>query len=173
MSLSRDAIRAELEWARSEFHAWVDALTDEDLERPSANPRWTNRQILWHVVFAFRLTVILVPLAMFFSRLPRAVSRAFAAALNATTPLFNVVNRLGPVGGARLASKDAMGRTFDRKLDRLLRWSASLDERQLNRGMDYPRRWDPNSFRDYMTIAMILRYPVLHLRHHRGQIRTA
>jgi DinB family protein len=167
----KGAIESDLHSARAEFHRVFDHLTDDDLERTSANPGWTNGQIAWHITFGFVLALTLVPLAELFAGLPRSVSRGFAAILNWTTPVFNLVNRLGPRGGARVHSRKSIVRTFDRVLNRLTKMADSMDERRLSRGMYYPQRWDPNSFSDYMTVEMIFRYPVAHMRHHIEQVR--
>ena len=170
VSERKDAIRSDLESARSDFHQLLHSLGDDDLRRRSANPRWTNGQIVWHMAFAFMLVLELVPLAELFSRLPHKVSKGFASALDWATPAFNVVNRLGPLGGARLHSRESIGRMFDRVLDRLLTLVDSMNDERLDRGMHYPRRWDPTSFSDYMTVEAILRYPVAHMRHHWNQV---
>jgi hypothetical protein len=49
----RESIRAELEETRLAFHALLDALSDADLRRRSANPAWTIGELLAHVILWF------------------------------------------------------------------------------------------------------------------------
>lgn len=44
---------------------------------------------------------------------------------------------LGPLGGARLHSRESIGRMVDRVLDRLLRLVDSMSDERLDRGMHY------------------------------------
>ena len=49
----RTAIRLELERARRSFHGLVSNADDEDFGRPSNGTRWTNRQLLFHMMFGY------------------------------------------------------------------------------------------------------------------------
>src|SRR3989337_576997 len=46
----RESLRAELEANRAAFHALLAALTEADLARPSANPPFSVREVLHHMV---------------------------------------------------------------------------------------------------------------------------
>jgi hypothetical protein len=48
----RETIRAELAAHRDTFHALLDQLADADLARHSANPAWTIRELLFHIVLS-------------------------------------------------------------------------------------------------------------------------
>jgi hypothetical protein len=48
---TRAAVRAELEAARAAYHALLATVPDAGWRRPSANPAWTNAQIVWHLAF--------------------------------------------------------------------------------------------------------------------------
>lgn len=48
----RNAIRAELEATRSQYHELVNSLSDEDWNKKSANPAWNVRQLMWHLAWA-------------------------------------------------------------------------------------------------------------------------
>ena len=85
-------IRDELEETRRQFHALLGSLSAEDWDAPSRNPAWTNGQLVFHMLFAFMLIPSLFWLVRFWSRLPDSYSRAFARALDFSTPLFNRVN---------------------------------------------------------------------------------
>jgi hypothetical protein len=101
-----------------------------------------------------------------FTRLPRRVSKAFAATLNAATRPFHVVNYLGSLGGARVLGHTRMERLMDFVIGRLQRSVIAASEDSLNRGMHFPVGWDPY-FNDYMTLlhdtsrCLPLRHPAL------------
>ncbi|HXF61295.1 MAG TPA: DinB family protein, partial [Caldilineaceae bacterium] len=155
----KSSILAELEAARLVFHALLDSLSEEDLQRASANPAWSNRQILFHMLFGFLLLPSLLGIALIFSRLPSSYSRRFAALLNRLEKPFNVINALGPQGGGRVFTRQGLRSSFDWVHTLMMKWVQALPEAELQRGMYYPARWDP-LFRDYMTIAEILRFPM-------------
>jgi DinB superfamily len=176
MSTSPDAkpldedLRATLESARSTFHALVDALSEEDLRRRSNNPGWTNGQVLFHMAFGFILLPSLVRIIRFWALFPRSFSRPFAAVLDASTPVFNWVNGLGPRGGARIYRGKALARKYDRTHARIPRILGSTRPQDMALGMHYPRRWDP-LFDGYITLERLFRYPAAHLQSHVGELR--
>jgi hypothetical protein len=45
----RQAIRAEIESARTAYHKLLGSLSDEDWRKKSANPAWSVGQLMWHV----------------------------------------------------------------------------------------------------------------------------
>src|SRR3954463_6598515 len=53
---TRVEIRAELERARLEFRNLVQRSTPEDLARASNGTRWSNRELLFHMVFGYLIT---------------------------------------------------------------------------------------------------------------------
>ena len=60
------------------------------------------------MLFGYLLVHNLLILVKVFSRLPRRVSKAFAATLNAATRPFHVVNYLGSLGGGRVLGRSGM-----------------------------------------------------------------
>jgi hypothetical protein len=171
MSQDRHDIDAELERVAADFHHLLDSATPAELHAPTNGTKWTNRQLLFHMLFGFLLVRALLVLVKGFSRLPENISRAFAAALNAGTRPFHVVNYLCALPGARVLSGPAMGKLMDSTVDHL---HASLEggsERTLALAMHFPTGWDPY-FKDVMTIADVYRYPTQHYDHHRRQLTT-
>jgi hypothetical protein len=166
---SRSAITADLEAARSAFLGVAGSLTNATWNKTSANPPWTNGQVLFHVTLAFMLLPYLLPLARFFGSLPPGWSRPLAFLLDVATPVFNWVNSLGPTGASAVYSRDRLLRKYDALHAYALRELNSLEPGHLRRGMFYPQRWDP-MFRGYMTLADIFRYPAIHMRHHLVQV---
>ncbi len=169
MDVRKDDLELKLARARDRFHDALGSVPAAAWRAPSANPGWTNAQLMFHVLLGFILVPPLLGILRLMARLPGGVDRAFARLLNASTPLFNWVNALGPRVGARLLTRAAMGRQFDRVHHRLRRQLAAMDAQALGRGMHYPTRWDPR-FRPVMTAADLFDYPVAHLEHHLAQL---
>ena len=49
--MNRRDIHAELRRTQADFHDLVARASAQDLRRRSDGTRWTNRQLLWHMVF--------------------------------------------------------------------------------------------------------------------------
>ncbi|MBT2452609.1 DinB family protein [Streptomyces sp. ISL-43] len=167
--LDRRAVHDELERARTTFHHLLDGASETDLARPTRGTRWNNEQLLFHMIFGYMVVLALLLLVRLFGRLPRGISRAFAALLNAATRLFDVINYLGPLGAVKVYGRRRMGVKFDRVIETLHRRLDAESEADLARGMHYPVRWDP-FFKDFMTVADIYRYPARHFDFHREQL---
>ncbi|WP_027502047.1 DinB family protein [Rhodococcus sp. UNC363MFTsu5.1] len=167
--VDRAAIAADLERARVALHELVDDASAGDLARFSEGTRWTNEQLLFHMVFGYMVVVRLLVLVRVFSRLPDSASRLFARALDAATPVFDEINYRGSCLAARVFDRRRMGRKCDRVIATLQRHLAGESEAGLNRGMHFPTRWDP-FFAEYMTLEQIYRYPGRHFDFHRDQL---
>jgi hypothetical protein len=167
--LDRQVVRDEMEQARQTFHHLLDTATVAELSRPSNGTKWTNGQLLFHMLFGYLIVLRLLALVRIFGRLPDGFSRVFASALEASTRPFHAINYFGSLGGPRLLGYAGMGRRFDRVVAKLLRRLARESDSELARGMHYPTSWDPY-FKAYMTLADIYRYPTQHFEHHRRQL---
>ena len=95
------------------MHELLAAADEVGLDRPSDGTRWTNRQLLFHMMFGYMVVRALLPLVKMVSRLPVSVGRAFAAVLNAATLPFNSINYWGSVLGSCLYRDQRMGPKFD------------------------------------------------------------
>lgn len=167
--VDRQVIHGELERARTAFHHLVGDATEEELRRRTAGTRWTNEQLLFHMLFGYILIRPLLIVMRVFQRLPDRAGRAFAGMLNAGTRPFDVVNYLGPVGAVRVFRPRRMTALFDHVIADLHHRLDSEAETGLARGMPYPDRWDP-FFDDFMTVADLYRYPTRHFDFHRRQL---
>ncbi len=78
-------IRTEMDRARADFRDRLDSATVAELRRPTDGTRWTNEQLLFHMLFGYLLVRNLLLLVRGFSRLPDRASPRFAATLNAGT----------------------------------------------------------------------------------------
>ncbi|MEU7788886.1 DinB family protein [Amycolatopsis sp. NPDC049159] len=166
--MDRRAVHEQWDQDRATVHELAATATAAELRRPSAGTRWTNGQLVFHLVFGYQIVRALLVLVRVFGRLPDSVSRRFAAALNAVTPAFHVVNYLGSCGGGLIGPRRAAA-WLDHIIASLHRSLERAAEADLGRGMHYPDRWDP-FFEPYMTLADIYRYPAQHFACHRQQL---
>ncbi|MGV4983166.1 DinB family protein [Streptomyces sp. NRAIS4] len=167
--LDRQAAHAELERVRADFHHLLAEASDADLRRRTDRTRWTNEQLLFHMLFGYMLVRVLLSLLGVFARLPRPVGRTFAGLLNATARPFHVINYVSSVLGSLYFDRRRMGAKMDRTLAALHRRMDHESAASLSRGMNYPPRWDP-FFRNWMTRADLYRYPTQHYDFHRAQL---
>jgi hypothetical protein len=165
-------IAAEMERARVDFHHLLDNATSAELRAGTDGTKWTNEQLLFHMLFGYLLVRSLLILVKAFTRLPRRASKAFAATLNAATRPFHVVNYLGSLGGARVLGHTRMERLMDFVIGRLQRSVIAASDDSLNRGMHFPVGWDPY-FNDYMTLRDVYHSATQHYDHHRRQLTLA
>lgn len=165
----RRAVHDELDRARADFHRLLDYADADDLRRPSRGTRWSNEQLLFHMLFGYVIVRALPVLARLFARLPVGVNRGFARLLNAATGPFDTVNYLGSCLGAKVYNHRRMGAKCDRVIAALQGSLAAEPETELERGMSYPVRWDP-FFREFMTRADLYHYATQHFDFHREQL---
>jgi hypothetical protein len=164
-------IDSELEWVTADFHRLLDSATRAELRMSTNGTNWTNKQLLFHILIGFIVVRVLLPLVKGFGRLPPAVSRTFAAVLNAGTRPFHVINYLSALPGGTVLGSRAMGRLMDSTIEHLRGRLARESERTLGLAMHFPVGWDPY-FKDVMTVADVYHYPTQHYDHHRRQLTT-
>jgi hypothetical protein len=166
---SRASIAEQLAGCCRDLHALLIGASTAELRASTSGTRWTNEQLLFHMVFGFLVVRRLLPLVRLVSRLPAPVGRGFARLLDACAGPFHVVNFLGSCGGALVFNAGRMGTLCDRTVAALIVSLAREPEGALARGMPFPARWDPY-FTSFMTVLDVYGYPVLHYRHHRAQL---
>jgi len=162
-------IRSEMDRVRDDFREVLDSATVRELRRPSNGTKWTNEQLLFHMVFGYLLVRNLLVLVRGFSQLPDDASRRFAATLNAGTRPFHTVNYLGSLGGMRVLGYPRTERLMDRTIGGLQTALDRTADADLDRSMHFPMGWDPY-FDDVMTIRDVFHYPTQHYDHHRRQL---
>lgn len=158
-----------MERARLALHRIAGETSKADLRRPSNGTRWTNRQLLFHMLFGYLIIRALLILVRIFGRLPAGASRAYARLLNAATGPFDVINYVGSWLGGTVLTPRQMTSLGDRVIAALHRRLDAESDVELARGMHYPTRWDP-FFRDYMTLADVYHFPTQHFDFHCRQL---
>jgi len=167
--VDKQAVHDDMERARTAFHQLLDNADDAELRRPSNGTRWTNKQLLFHMLLGYLILRALLTLVRVFSRLPTGISRVYARGLNAATAAFDAVNYLGSALGGTTLTRTQMTTLFDRVITALHRRLDAETDADLTRGMHYPTQWDP-FFADYMTLADVYRFPTQHFDFHRRQL---
>jgi hypothetical protein len=160
-------IDVEMRRAQAEFHQLLTIASPEDLRRPTSGTRWTNRQLLFHMVLGYGVVRTLLPLVRALGRLGH--SRGFAATLNAGRHPFHWVNYVGPCVAARLLTPRVMTALLDRTISSLRRRLAAETERNLTLSMHMPTGWDPY-FAPTMSVLDVYHFGTQHFDHHRRQL---
>jgi hypothetical protein len=168
-SVDRQSVHAEMERARATLHEWVTSASSGDLRRRTSGTRWTNGQLLFHMLFGYLIVLRLLPLVRLFGRLPDRYSQGFARALNSATRPFHVVNYLGSCGGALVFHGPRLLRLLDRVMASLHRHLDRETEATLQTVMHFPVGWDP-FFRDTMSVLDVYHYGTQHFDFHAGQL---
>lgn len=171
-SWERQAVHDEFDRVQADFRRLLSQATAAGLAERTSGTRWTNEQLLFHMLFGYMIVRALLPLAAVSGRLPGWVGRAHARLLNAATGPFDLINYLGPCVAVHVYGQHRMAARLDRVLAVLRRHLDDASAADLSRGMYCPTRWDP-FFTEYMTLAALFRYPTRHYDYHRRQLTLA
>ncbi|MGO4186331.1 DinB family protein [Pseudarthrobacter sp. TAF60_1] len=169
MNPAKDEIVSGYSRVRRELDAWLAGATAEDLRRRSNGTKWTNEELLFHMVFGYMVVRALLPLVRLVSRLPAPAGRAFAAVLNAGTRPFDVVNYWGSRAAATVFNHRRMARKLGKTIESLSRQLDRETPGSLSRSMPFPDRWDP-FFRPVMSLNDVYAYPTQHFDFHAKQL---
>jgi hypothetical protein len=155
--------------ARADLERWLAGAPATDLRRKSNFTKWTNEELLFHMVFGYMVVRALLPLVHVISRLPAPVGKAFAALLNAGTRPFDIINYWGSRSAAIYFNKRRMARKLDRTINAITRSLKRESRASLSRSMPFPDRWDP-FFAPTMTLNDVYAYPTKHFNFHARQL---
>lgn len=162
-------VRDNLLWLAADFRAIIESANAHELDLPSAGTRWTNRQLLFHLVLGQNVALSGIPLCGLFSRLPPSVARNWSRLLDACAGPYNWVNWVGSAAAGRVLKPQAMVRMMDRTTGTIVGWYDRTDGEALRRGMTIPASWDPY-FTSWMDRRDIFEWAPKHYRHHRAQL---
>ncbi|MCU1516519.1 MAG: maleylpyruvate isomerase [Pseudarthrobacter sp.] len=169
MRPTKAEILADYSRARSELSTRLENATVPALRRRSNGTRWTNEELLFHMVFGYMVVRALLPLVHIISRLPKPVGTAFAALLNAGTRPFDVINYWGSRSAALFYNRRRMGRKLDKTIAAISRRLERESTGSLARSVPFPDRWDP-FFEPSMTLNDVYAYPTKHFDFHARQL---
>ena len=167
VQVGRIDVAEEMHRAQADFHQLICVTSADDLRRRSSGTRWTNRQLLFHMVFGYVVVRTLLPLVRALGRFGH--SRGFAATLNAGRRPFHLINYLGSCGGGQLLTTRAVAALLDRTIDALHRSLAAETDATLALTMHFPTALDPY-FKPTMSLLDVYRFGTLHYDHHRRQL---
>ena len=169
MEQDRETTVAGYTRACRELNSWLENATPADLRRRSSGTRWTNEELLFHMVFGYMIVRALLPLVRVISRLPQSWGRRFAAGLNAATVPFDFVNYWGSRAAALVYNRHRMGRKLQKTVTALARRLERETATSLARSMPFPTRWDPFFTAD-MTLTEVYAYATQHFDFHADQL---
>ena len=162
-------VSREMNEALLAFRNLVAQATPEGLRRRSSGTRWTNRQLLFHMVFGYPVVRTLMPLVHGFGRLPIRYSRRFSAVLHAARRPFHVINYLGSCGGGQLLTPSTMVKLMERTTSALQKRLDRETPETVALTMAFPTSWDPY-FTDTMTVLDVYHFGTQHFTHHCQQL---
>jgi heme/copper-type cytochrome/quinol oxidase subunit 1 len=165
--MERQQVIDEMRQAQIDFRHLVARAGATDLRRRSVGTRWTNRQLMFHMVFGYLIVWTLLPLVHLLGRL--GWSRRFAATLNAAWRPFHLINYLGSCGGGLVLPPHRMAALMDLTIRGLTRRLTGETPAQLALTMHFPARWDPY-FRTTMSVLEVYHYGTEHYDYHHRQL---
>jgi hypothetical protein len=168
-SATRHQVRGELLTAPGDYRGLLAAATPNWVRQGTDGTRWTNREMLFHLLLGYLVVRTLLPLVGLISRLPPWVGRGFAAALDASARPFHLVNYAGSVLGGHALSLPRMAKLFEGTCTALAAGLERRSDTELARTMPFPVRWDP-FFTGHMSLLDVYHYPWQHYEFHRRQM---
>lgn len=167
--MESSVISGEMRRNQTEFRQLIATATPEDLDRLSNGTRWTNRQLLFHMVLGYGVVRTLLPLVRTLGRLGH--SRGFAT-LHAARRPFHRITYLGPCVASRLLPVRAVAALLDWTIRNLERSLTAETEQRLALSMHMPTSWDPY-FTPTMSVLDVYHFGIQHFDHHRRQLTLA
>ena len=149
-SATREAIRAELEATRSQYHELRNSLSDEDWKKKSGNPAWNVRQLMWHLAWAGGFTASGVE------------SCRKGKGTNPPNWIADVANTWMTRIGSRGATKQSVGEKYDAVHQKVLASLEGVQDDEWQKGA--------RVFSRDMTIEKTFRDMVEHFKEHETDI---
>ena len=82
----RQAVHDEFDRVQADFRLLLGQATPSGLARSTNGTKWSNEQLLFHMLFGYMIVRALLPLAGIFGRLPDGFSRSYAGVRRLCTP---------------------------------------------------------------------------------------
>jgi hypothetical protein len=162
---TRERLQQEIEATRMAYYGLLDSIPEAALSRPSDNPAWNVRQVLYHIAIIPRYIIVDVVAirrqVWLYMLLPRLISKGLFDWLNAR------MTRLG----ARGMTRQRLAKTYDESCRAALRALASVPDADFDRHLYYPL-WDP-LLAGEVTLEYLFGYVKRHFDSHAAQIEKA
>jgi hypothetical protein len=166
---ARDNVHRELLAAPADYRTLVSTADSARLRQRTHGTRWTNQEMLFHLLIGYLVVRTLLPMMALISRLPPGFGRGFAATLNAAARPFHLVNYVGSVLGGHALRLPWMARLFGATCAALAAGLQRRSDGDLARAVPFPSRWDP-FFTSHMSLLDIYHYPSQHYEFHKRQL---
>lgn len=156
----RAALHAELEATRAAYQALLARVGEGDWERPSGNPAWNNRQMLYHMIMALDL-------------LPQDIRFIRRGGVPAPPAwLFNWLNIYYTRWRARGKDRAALAAAYDAAHARVLTLLDGIQPEEWQLAGDYPDLGG-NMPGGERTIEMLFHYVSQHFYEHEAEVLLA
>jgi hypothetical protein len=156
----KEQLRIEIESTCQDFHQLLEEVPDELLDKPSLNPDWTIREMLYHMSLAPRNLPSDVRMIRHLKWVPKLPSGPF-----------NRLNSYLTRRGARALDKAALALKYDEAHERTMLALESIKDDEWAFGVDYPD-WDP-MLSGFVTLERLFHYIRLHFDAHAEEIKAA
>jgi hypothetical protein len=156
----REQVRDQIEETRRNFHSLLEKLTNDQLDKPSLNPAWTIREVLYHMSFAPRNLPLDVWMIKHLNWVPKVPAGPF-----------NRLNTYLTRRGGRDLGKLEIAKAYDEGHQRTIKALESVNDDEWQKGVNYPD-WDP-MLSGFVTFERLFGYITLHFNTHAQEIEAA
>jgi hypothetical protein len=150
-SPTKEAIRAELEATRAQYHQLRDSLSEDDWKKKSGNPAWNVRQLMWHLAWANGFTAQGVE------------SCRKGKGTNPPNWIADIGNTWMTRIGSRSATKQSVGEKYDESYAKVLAALEGVQDDEWQKGA--------RVFNQDMTIESTFRSIPEHFEEHEADIK--
>ena len=152
-TVDRTTLRAELESARTDFHALLQAVPADRWNQRTPNRSWNMRQTLWHMAWVTEWLV-------------EVVDRCKQDnGMNPPSILINSMNKWMAKRGSRNATPESVAEKYDAAHQQLVA--------ALNGVQDVEWAKGTKMFGRFQTVELTLHIPRMHVDEHSRHIRQA
>jgi len=156
----KDQLRIEIESTCQDFHQLLEEVPAELLDKPSLNPDWTIREMLYHMSLAPRNLPSDVRMIRHLKWVPKLPSGPF-----------NRSNSYLTRRRARTLDKAPLAVKYDEAHERTMLALESIKDDEWAFGVEYPD-WDP-MLSGFVTLERLFHYIRLHFDAHAEEIKAA
>ena len=149
-TVSKEALVAELEQTREDFHQLLSSLTPEDMKQKSANPAWTVGQLMYHLAWGIGYA-------------PPGIRRMQKEKdFNFPRPLLNLMNPWMTRWGAWRTRPEDLARKYDKSHEETLAVLSEVGDDEWGKSAKV--------IGELETMEQACRMPITHFREHQADI---